>query len=638
MATANVVNSSDSKIEFIQFHKPSLHTGEYEISVSQEIHTKSDSKIPSKSFPAARRFFVLGDRFELKPEDVYSVFPPNGSLGDHSNIIPHVILTCSTLPWERTPWGGNVNPSLESSPWLLLLLFDQDEQPQSREITLNDLKTQADSRIRFPAFDPEPGQQLGDKVAVIDVKKTTLQDVMPAAEDLPFLAHVRQTKDADGSAVENAVIIGNRLPRRGAVSTVHLVSVEGRFNANGFDYQNAGDDDLIRLVCLNSWSFACADANRSLEGLLLGLNREPGVLRLPKNNSPEAERHLALGYVPLSHRFRQGDKTVSWYHGPFIPAQNTVETPLPARSADELARYDTTNGLFDVSYAAAWELGRLLALQSKPFSVGLYNWKRSHARCLKRDEQRLLHPHLPAYEAATQAEEIPDEITNWFRDLSKLRGVPFNYLAPDERALPPESIRFFQLDSAWIDCLLDGAFSVGRVTSAALEQDSGHETSPAANPHDRVTGFLLRSDAVSGWPGLLVDAYDGNDNPLETLRMERLSDNVLICLFAGEAKTVEFHLRPETVHFGLDPNETAGYSKLLRDSQGIVKQTLKVPLIPWRQETKRVIDISGLAQAIETALDRETRSQLQIPPITSAQFALQMIETSEKVRFQHTAS
>jgi hypothetical protein len=51
-----------------------------------------------------------------------------------------------------------------------------------------------------------------------------------------------------------------------------------------------------------------------------------------------------------------------------------------------------------------------------------------------------------------------------------------------------------------------------------------------------------------------------------------------------------------------------------------------------------VIDISGLAQAIETALDRETRSQLQIPPITSAQFALQMIETSEKVRFQLTAS
>src|SRR5262245_32741494 len=151
--------ATDSKIEFIQFHKPSLQTGEYEISASQEIHTKNDSKIPSKSFPAARRFFVLGDRFELKPEAVYSVFPPNGSLGDHSNVIPHVILTRSTLPWERTPWAGNVKPSLKNSPWLLLLLFYQDERPQSREITLNDLKTQSDSRIKFPAFDLEPGQQ-----------------------------------------------------------------------------------------------------------------------------------------------------------------------------------------------------------------------------------------------------------------------------------------------------------------------------------------------------------------------------------------------------------------------------------------------------------------------------------------------
>ncbi|MGH9939740.1 MAG: hypothetical protein ACREAM_26160, partial [Blastocatellia bacterium] len=492
----------------------SLETGEYEISVRQEIHTKSDAKIPSKSFSTTRRFFVLGARFELKPEDVYSVFPPNGSLGDHSNVIPHVILTRSTLPWERTPWAENVVDSLKNAPWLLLLLFDQGEQPQLSEITLNDLKARADSRIKFPDFDPEPGQQLTDKVAVIDVKKKTLQAVMPAAEDLPFLAHARQTKDANGNTVENAVIIGNRLPRSGAVSAVHLVSVEGRFKAGGFDYQQAADDNLIRLVCLKSWSFACADANQSLEGLLLRLNR--GVLRLPKNNSTEAERRLALGYVPLTHRFRQGAKTVSWYHGPLIPGENTVEASLPARSADELVRYDTANGLFDVSYAAAWELGRLLALQSKPFSVGLYNWKRSHALCLKRDEQRLLHPHLPAYEPATQAEKIPDEIANWFRDLSELRGVPFNYLAPDERALPPESIRFFQLDSAWIDCLLDGAFSVGRVTGAALEQDGGHETSPAANPHDRVTGFLLRSGAVSGWPGLLVDAYDGDGKHLDT--------------------------------------------------------------------------------------------------------------------------
>jgi hypothetical protein len=28
-------------------------------------------------------------------------FPPDGSLGEHSNVLPHIILNRSTLPWER---------------------------------------------------------------------------------------------------------------------------------------------------------------------------------------------------------------------------------------------------------------------------------------------------------------------------------------------------------------------------------------------------------------------------------------------------------------------------------------------------------------------------------------------------------
>ena len=105
---------------------------------------------------------------------------------------------------------------------------------------------------------------------------------------------------------------------------------------------------------------------------------------------------------------RQGERTVSWYHGPLIPAENKFEPQLPARAADELTRYDTAVGLLDVSYAAAWELGRLLALQSKQFSVRLYNWKRAHAQRLKQYEQSLLHPHLPTSEREPQAESLPD--------------------------------------------------------------------------------------------------------------------------------------------------------------------------------------------------------------------------------------
>ncbi len=36
--------------------------------------------------------------------------------------------------------------------------------------------------------------------------------------------------------------------------------------------------------------------------------------------------------------------------------------------------------MFDVSYAAAWQLGRLLALQSNNFAETLYNWKRENVQ------------------------------------------------------------------------------------------------------------------------------------------------------------------------------------------------------------------------------------------------------------------
>jgi hypothetical protein len=275
--------------------------------------------------------------------------------------------------------------------------------------------------------------------------------------------------------------------------------------------------------------------------------------------------------------------------------------------------------MFDLSYSAAWELGRLLALQSKNLSVSLYNWKRTHRQSLQNVET-----HLPVYNQPNT--ELPESIYNWFEDLNLLKGVPFNYLVPDELMLPVESIRFFYLDSLWIECLLDGAFSIGRVTTSDHKHDQENKTNPAVNNYPTVTGFLLRSDVVSGWPGLLVDGYNevvNNDQPvdedkkIELLRMERLSANVLICLFKGEIKTVDIHQKPETLHFGLDLDDEKKTYKQLRSGKNIYSG-----VFPWRDKNKKVININNLAIAIKNSSS-----------FTSAQLALEMIEGVEKVRF-----
>jgi hypothetical protein len=687
------------EIRFLQNHLPGLTVGEYEITVEQEVkNTKITSQKPFTTTPM--KFSVRGDRFSLKPTDVQAVFPPAGSLGDHANVLPHILLHRSTLPWERSADQKSAEP-----PWLALLLFYEGEAPKPEIVRLKDI---GGSSAKFPTFIKE-GESDDDKVTVIDLQRKVLAGILPSKEELALLAHVREAtdyiitdqtlaaiktepipgdvlsklekikgqefigaeafrdalKNAIGGPqtasyqeaiarhaadrVELAVIIGNRLPNPKGISTAHLVSVADRYNADGFDYQSAGENDLIRLVSLQSWSFACIDHQQSFTGLLTRLNREPSVLRLPDGELAAANKYLALGSLPLWHGLRQGGKTVSWYHGPLAPAENplTENAPsapdLPVRAADELIRYNRATGMFDVSYAAAWELGRLLALQSKNFSVGLYNWKRAHAQQLRQIEEGLLHDSPLDGGSGQEPIKIPPDIAGWFKRLSLLESVPFNYLVPDERLLPPESIRFFQLDWLWIECLLDGAFSIGRVTAADHRRDS-EVKSTAANPHAKVSGALMRSEVVSGWPGLLVDGFNEDKKlnlkkKLNLLRMDRLSANILLCMFEGDVTSVDFHLRPETAHFGLDQMEGPSsdfYEKLcknLRDQQGDVSglPSQKIRTIPWRQPLLGTIDVSTLAKTIKGKINGNGSS------FTSAQFAFQMIESSEKVSFHLTA-
>ena len=121
---------------------------------------------------------------------------------------------------------------------------------------------------------------------------------------------------------------------------------------------------------------------------------------------------------------------------------------------------------------------------------------------------------------------VPGAIRRALAELRLLHSVPFSYLVPDASLLPPESIRFFYLDRNWTDALVDGVLSIGTFTSAeraqleALREVVRAEVDEAervvrqpdgeqrlSGPGGAVSGFLLRSRLVSGWPGLHVRGY-----------------------------------------------------------------------------------------------------------------------------------
>ncbi|HEX2210365.1 MAG TPA: hypothetical protein VHG93_21990 [Longimicrobium sp.] len=638
-----------SRLEFVAHHQPGLAPGRYEITVTQTL----DAPGVRDAFSATRHFEVAGERFAFHDSDVVSVFPPAGSVGDHAHVLPHVVLRRSTLPWERQAVRPDRADAADPErlaakraiPWLALLVFTEGEIVPTPNVTAAALEAAAPG---WPGLTLEPGQQDGDPVAVIDVSRALLAAVLPPAAELRWLAHVRRPTDDAGRLAgdEWAVVVANRLPAPRAASVAHLVALENRYEGAGsedawtFDEAGAAVGGTVRLVSLRSWRFSCLDDQQNLCGLLQRLDRSPAALRLPPGPAA-GEAYLERGYVPLPHALRRGATTVSWYHGPLVPTRAEEAVPadlFPVRAADALLRYHEDTGMFDASFAAAWELGRLLALASTPFAAGLYGWRHGLTH-FAHSGAHLAEPHLPVLSSGSGAPPLPEVVLDWMRRTALLCGIPFNYLVPDERMLPAESLRLFTLDPMWMASLLDGAFSVGRATSAHFASDALHQPQIAALVARRVSGFVMRSQVVAGWPTLQVNGYrfafaaaEARDDSLPPsaelplLRMERLSASVLLCLFEGDVNVIDVHESPEALHFGVQRELAGGTERVtkgLRDTEG---NELELAVDPVPMRAGGVIDIAALAGQIKAKLAVSG-------DFTNAQFALAMIEGVTKVRF-----
>jgi hypothetical protein len=350
---------------------------------------------------------------------------------------------------------------------------------------------------------------------------------------------------------------------------------------------------------------------------------------MTRSSNANAEVFLSQGYVPIQHQTRQGNHLVSWYRGPLLPGKKKStgsNVTFPVRSSVKLIRYLSDVDMFDTTYAAAWELGRMLTLRSKRVSTSLFNWKRTHAQKLLESEKKV--SHLPFAPDIGVMPDFPKLVKEWFDELLMLKHIPFHYLVPSEEMLPVNSLRFFNVDAYWMESILDGAFSVGRVSSADADRDLSVRNSSEHIPEaPAYCGFLLRSPVVSGWPQIGVDAYtevqdsdqEKKDAKAKCLRMDRLGKDILICLFEGDIEMVEIHEHPETVHFGVDsggnPNDLDKYSKKLRGTNKTVTDSL------WKRSSKdkRVINIAELVDCANAS--------------NAAEFGFAMIEGVEKVRF-----
>jgi hypothetical protein len=739
-------------IKIVEHHLPPLLAGEYAVTITQDL-SNDDCKDPAapsyvNEHPSrTRRFAIAGPRFTLDPADLNAVFPPPDNRGEYKNSLAHVVLNGRTLPWVRSPSGVS-----SGTTWLAVLLFEEsDPAPLVKAMRIADLLGDPANRVASYGdayrlgggrFATDYGETLNDPCQAIDVPLVLFNKIAPSLDDLAWLAHSRTVNAAAKAGqttglVDLGVVIGNRLPQSGTRCTAHLVSFErmADFLPSGPDYvskpilfADGTAATTIRLASLAHWSFTSIDPKESFQGYLehvsVGALQRTYTGAGGKGAGETVSQAFAMGYTAIDHQTRLGDRTVSWYRGPFVPfpVSGTITVPLPdplatppsegPSSADALVRYDPGTQMMDVTYASAWQLGRMLALQDEGFSVALYNWKRSvaiktavsierqfidelsgggaagvlpqrasalHAaaavlktafagpfltpRHTGRRHVRIL-PRKAAFErtahlvsnvrklAKVHADTpVPPDIVRWLGQLRLLHGVPFHYLVPDEAMLPAESIRFFQLDENWIISLLEGAFSIGRSTSgdaahdlvlapkihtaarnAALELRAPQSTRNAASA---ISGFLLRSAAVSGWPGLEAHAADAN-GPIDIVRMDRLAPDILLFMAAGVLTHVQIQEPPEGLHFGVDLDKGDKSLRYITVPAGVPHdpgdQIDDAPSVTPPMRDNRVFKVTALKAALETAV--RGAGGYATGDFTAAEFALEMVEGVQAVIFK----
>lgn len=604
--------STPPQMIFYDNYEAPLTAGSYRFVLQQTVNLEGDE---ARHYYQDQRFEILAPRYSIDGDEIQAYFPPNGGAADYTNVLPHLVLLTRNLPWERI-----LSPQRE--PWLaLLVLSDQDlvdGKVALKNGTVADLAPHRPDDL--PTDDDLPGpwvrsddidavllpkfkrtEDANTPVRLLDLDLKLFRKLCPTRKELPLLAHIRHVDTADKVPLEMvadgefSVLVANRFPSRGT-NTVYLISLEGWNELFDSDPNGAQPASRVRLITLGSWTFVNDPAGHdTFGGLMTQLKKNAAVLgvSLPATTGhTHVDNALKRGYVPLDYQPLNSTPTIAWYRGPLSPfPRQRINRPAFER-ADAALIFDDKNGMLDVSYASAWELGRLLALSSPAFAKGLHLFveRSQNASEFTKEIEKFLEQHRSSFKdpnsvapaAPNERVKIADDLVEWIARLVLLYPVPFHYLVPHQSLLPQESLRFFNLDDNWVNAMLDGALSIA-VRTAEMRTSSRADLqsvlskivyqyrlrlqgkAPEWNPSERYmdapkTGFLLRSSIVSGWPGVEVTAVTNapaDPNLPKILRLDQIAEGVLFCLARGSLQTVTFREPREGLTFGVSSDGKA---------------------------------------------------------------------------------
>ncbi len=659
----------NEQMKIVDCFLPSLAAGKYTVAVTQKVKSTQEEGVKViQEVSKKMNFAIDAARFTLNSDDVFSVYPPSNTTGQYANHFPHVVFNRRTLPWERTIDGKARATNDSNIPWMAIVLLDQDEMRSIRIVPtlISDLLYQekpsdniSRPKIRNKNAGPETLQLMewedqDTKCLTVDLSKEQFIQYIPKRSELPYCAHAKIVNVAhkEGNGISDtlnqsgyfATLVGNRFIQRNKAYTAIVVSLEGHLD---YIENNNLMDQKVRMVVLASWKFSSA-GETSFESLLKSVEVKSMNVELIQKKTSVLDGFLKQGYTPMRHTMRNGAKNVSWYRGPFVPNKTHFSTgdAITFSSSDTALYYDTNTGLLDVSIAAAWELGKILALKNQEFTKAMIEWNNNPDANVDDNSEVLLGKpqviewiksgkqpgsNLIQKEGLQVFKPFPDTLLSFLKDLASLKGVPFAYLVPDKKYITTASgtgncLTLFHVHQKWIFALLDGAVSLTGVrlldTKTQIERIIGDVYGTGI-----CTGFLFNSQLISGWRSIEIKVRNKAGELLtDPIRFERITPSVFLGVFRGSIGSITVIQPFDGLHFGIKNSVGQSYEKKLKpieESKGNQdKIEIKANDI---LKDNQVISIERLVAQFEKSFN-QTR-------LSSSNFAFQMVDSPMESTF-----
>ena len=150
------------------------------------------------------------------------------------------------------------------------------------------------------------------------------------------------------------------------------------------------------FILLYSWKFECTQAGTFRE-LVQGLDD-----KMFGNPNTQSKPQLTdTGHLHMPVADRAGENEITFYRGPLVPFQLTRDPLGPYHSADQCRRGSIETGGEDISYAAAFECGRLLAAADGRLAQDIMRWRREGYKVsLRTDSLNLVAKSMNLVQAA----------------------------------------------------------------------------------------------------------------------------------------------------------------------------------------------------------------------------------------------